>query len=72
MLPPASILGWRDGKITVEQYWDYVYQPESNIDDAFIELILSTPFEIIGLINTVAAALSNKFKKLRHRLRNVG
>jgi hypothetical protein len=33
---------------------------------------LSTPFEIIGLIDADEMALSNKFKKLRHRLLNVG
>jgi hypothetical protein len=33
---------------------------------------LSTPLEIIGLIGTDETALSNKFKKLRHRLLNVG
>ena len=32
---------------------------------------LSTPFEIIGLIDTDEITLSNKFKKLRHRLLNV-
>jgi len=33
---------------------------------------LSTPFEIIGLIDTDEITISNKFKELRHRLLNVG
>jgi hypothetical protein len=33
---------------------------------------LSTPFEIIGLIDTDEIALSNKFKRLQPRLLNVG
>jgi asparagine synthase (glutamine-hydrolysing) len=36
MLPPGSILCWKNGKATLEQYWDYVYRPES-IDDDFID-----------------------------------
>jgi hypothetical protein len=36
------------------------------------KLTLSTPFEIIGLKDADKIALSNKFKKLRHWLLNVG
>ena len=37
-----------------------------------MEPTLSTPFEIIRLIDADEMALSNKFKKLRHRLLNLG
>ena len=37
MLPPAAVLHWKDGKATIDQYWDYVYEPEPNIDDEFID-----------------------------------
>tara|TARA_Y100000588_G_C14251768_1_gene923730 strand:+ start:795 stop:2660 length:1866 start_codon:yes stop_codon:yes gene_type:complete len=36
ILPPASILHWRRGKITLDQYWDYKYSPIDQIDDDFV------------------------------------
>ena len=42
MLPPASILHWRDGKTTLNQYWDYIYQPEPNINEDFIDDAVET------------------------------
>ena len=42
MFPPASILHWQDGSVTFNQYWDYLYQPESAIDDDFIDHTVAT------------------------------
>jgi asparagine synthase (glutamine-hydrolysing) len=42
MLPPASILLWHDGKITLRQYWDYVFEPEASIEEDFVNEAVET------------------------------
>ena len=37
LLPPASCLHWQDGKLTLERYWDYAYDPEPEVNEEFID-----------------------------------
>ncbi len=44
VLPPASILAWTSGRVTLEAYWDYTYRPAAAADDDFVAA-LATAFE---------------------------
>jgi len=60
-LIPAAKRGGRHRSVNIRKVVDAIFYPT-----------LSTPFEIIGLIDTDEITISNKFKELRHRLLNVG
>ncbi|MGH9942304.1 MAG: asparagine synthase-related protein [Pyrinomonadaceae bacterium] len=42
LLPPASVLRWHEGQVSVARYWDYAYQPEGEIGDEFVERAVET------------------------------
>ena len=42
VLPPASLLCWKNGTVTHSQYWDYVYRPLPSITDDFVDSLVHT------------------------------
>lgn len=36
LLPPASILRYRDGEVLIRQYWDFPYEPDYNMSEGKI------------------------------------
>ena len=42
-LPPASVLKYKDGKVSIKQYWDFPYKPNySKSEDAFVDNLITT------------------------------